>query len=104
MATQIGTFHKRGAHYEGVIETRKINDLGTVYIEPYEKKPDSSEPDYLVRSGRFQIGRGWKQVTKDGRSEYINLIIDDPHLDQEIRVRLVKKDEQHILLWERIFD
>ena len=32
MAMQIGTFYNKGAHFEGVIETRKLSDLGTVVI------------------------------------------------------------------------
>lgn len=103
MAMQIGTFYNKGSHFEGVIETRNINDLGTVFIEPFEKKPDSSEPDFLVRSGRFQIGRGWRQTTKDGESEYINLIIGDMDI-KEFRARLVKQVDKHILLWEQMVD
>ena len=105
MAMQIGTFYNKGAHFEGVIETRKLSDLGTVVIAPYEKSsPDSGEPDYLVWAQRFQIGRGWKQTTRDGEGDYINIILDDPHMDNEIRARLVQQSEKHILLWERIED
>ena len=105
MAMQIGTFYNNGERFEGSIETRKLDDLGAVIIDPYEKSsPNSSEPDYIVRSGRYQIGRGWKQTTKDGQREYINLIIDDPHMDQAIRARLVQQGGKHILLWERSDD
>ncbi len=105
MTMQIGTFYDNGARLEGLIATRKLNNLGTVIIAPYEKSsPDSSEPDYLVYTGPFQIGRGWKQITKDGEREYINLIIDAPHMDHEIRARLVQQGDKHILLWERIAD
>jgi len=90
--------------FEGVLETRKLHDLGSVTIYPYAKSPDSSEPDYIVRAGRFQIGRAWKQTTKDGEREYVNVILDDPHMEDEIRARLVKQDDKHILLWERAGD
>ncbi len=42
---------------------------------------DATELDDLkiyTRTGRFQIGRGWKLVTRDGKREYINLILGDP--------------------------
>jgi len=57
------------------------------------------EPDYLIKAGRFQIGRAWKRVTKDGEREYLNIIFDDPHMDGEIRARLLQKGEVYILLW-----
>ena len=104
MALKIGTFYNKGSHFEGMLETRKLHDLGNIIIDPYDKSPDSSEPDYIVRTGQFQIGRGWKQITKDGEREYINLILDDPHMEEEIRARLVKQGDQHILLWERMVD
>jgi len=100
MALKIGTFYDKGPHFEGTLETRKLNDLGAITIVPFDKTKDS-EPDYLVNSGRFQIGRAWKQTTKDGESEYLNVLLDDPHFDEEVRARLVRQGDKHILLWER---
>lgn len=101
MALKIGTFYQRNDHFEGTLETRKLHDLGTIIIAPHEKTQETS-PDYLIKANRFEIGRAWKHTSKDGSSEYLNVILDDPHMESEIRARLVRHEDKHILLWERM--
>ncbi len=105
MALKIGTFYaktnKFGVYFEGVLETRKLHALGNITIKPNEKI-SGNEPDFLVQTDGFEIGHAWKQVTKDKKREYLNVILDDPHMEEEIRARLVKQGEKHILLWERV--
>ena len=107
MALKIGTFYARKrdskTYYEGTLETRKLHDLGNITIEPKEKTHEN-EPDFLVLSDKFEIGCAWKQTSKDKTKEYLNLVLDDPHMKEEIRARLVKQDEKYILLWERVSD
>jgi len=105
MALKIGTFYAKTrdskTYFEGTLKTRKLHDLGNITIEPNEKNQEN-EPDFLVITGQFEIGRAWKQTTKNSNREYLNVILDDPHMEEEIRARLVKQDEKHILLWERV--
>ena len=100
MAMEIGRFYEQGSTYSGSISTRKLDDLGNVVFHPFDKAGDS-EPDFLVKSGRNQIGRAWKQQTQDKEGEYLNVLLDDPHMDEPIRCRLVKYDGLFLLLWER---
>ena len=57
---------------------------------------------YLLLLFFWGSAHAWKQVTKDKKREYLNVILDDPHMEEEIRARLVKQGEKHILLWERV--
>lgn len=100
MALEIGKFYDRGSFFEGTISTRKLEDLGNVIFEPYDKAQDH-EPDFLVKADRHQIGKAWKQTTRDGDREYLNVVLDDPHMDAQIRARLVRSGDHHLLLWER---
>ena len=70
MALQIGIFYQKGDHFNGMIETRQLTDLNTVLLEPHEKNQDH-EPDYIVHTGRCQIGLEWNHTTKDGAREYV---------------------------------
>ena len=97
---EIGKFYEKGAGYEGTIKTRKLTDLGNVVFEPLENGGDAA-PDFLVTSDGYKIGRAWKHQTKDKKSEYLNVVLDDPHMPELIRCRLVNAGNHHLLLWSR---
>lgn len=103
MAMKIGEFFERGSWFEGTIKTRLLSDLGHVRIDPLMKPEDSGSgyPDYLVKADGFEIGKAWKQMPREGDREYLNVLLDDPHMPQPIYARLVAYNDHHILLWER---
>ena len=100
MSLKIGQFYARGSRYEGTISTRKLKGLGHVVFDPHDKGGDH-EPDYLVLADGDEIGKAWEHTAKESERPYLNVILDDPHMDAQIRCRLVQKDSAFLLLWER---
>ncbi len=63
MALKIGTFYaktnksetdKSGTYFEGVLETRKLHNLGNITIKPNEKT-SGNEPDFLVQTDDLKL-------------------------------------------------
>lgn len=99
-STKIGEFYASGSGYQGTIRTRKLKDLGHVVIVAHDKNGDH-EPDFLVKADGDEIGKAWKHTAKESEREYLNVVLDDPHMEQQIRSRLVHSGDRFILLWER---
>ena len=95
----IGTFTAQNDSFTGTVRTLTLNVK--VKIVPSDKGSDNA-PDYrIVAAGGFDIGAGWKKVSRAERP-YLSVTLDDPSFPATIYARLVEgEDGVHNLIWSR---
>jgi uncharacterized protein (DUF736 family) len=95
----IGTFTAQNDSFTGTVRTLTLNVK--VKIVPSDKGSENA-PDYrIVAAGGFDIGAGWKKVSRAERP-YLSVTLDDPSFPATIYARLVEgEDGVHNLIWSR---
>ena len=95
----IGNFTATGNSFTGTVRTLTLNVK--VRIVPSDKGSENA-PDYrIVAAGGFDIGAGWKKVSRAERP-YLSVTLDDPSFPATIYARLVEgEDGTHNLIWTR---
>ena len=95
----IGNFTATGNSFTGTVRTLTLNVK--VRIVPSDKGSEHA-PDYrIVAAGGFDIGAGWKKVSRAERP-YLSVTLDDPSFPATIYARLVEgEDGTHNLIWTR---
>ena len=65
--------------YEGALATIGLN--APIKISPnHAKKPGSKQPDFVVHSGRADVGAGWVKTGKTSGQDYVSLSLASPAL------------------------
>ena len=95
----IGTFTAQNGSYTGTVRTLTLNVK--VKIVPTDKGSEHA-PDYrIVAAGGFDIGAGWRKVSRADRP-YLSVTLDDPSFPATIYARLVEgEDGAHTLIRSR---
>ena len=95
----IGNFTASGNSYTGTVRTLTLNVK--VRIVPNDKGSENA-PDYrIVAAGGFDIGAGWKKLSRADRP-YVSVTLDDSSFPATIYARLVEgEDGVHNLIWSR---
>ena len=95
----IGNFTATGNSFTGTVRTLTLNVK--VRIVPSDKGSQNA-PDYrIVAAGGFDIGAGWKKLSRADRP-YVSVTLDDPSFPATIYARLVEgEDGAHNLIWSR---
>ncbi|MBV9017604.1 MAG: DUF736 domain-containing protein [Alphaproteobacteria bacterium] len=83
----------------GTLTTLALH-VAKIIFEP-EQSDNEKAPVFRVFAGDFEIGAGWKRVSKDGNT-YISVKLDDPSFAQPIWCALFKSEGSLYLLdWNR---
>ena len=80
MATTIATLVTKGDTFEGILHTLALNV--PIVLVPNATKMKDMEPDYRIISRRngFELGGGWKRISKSSGEEYISVSLSAPEL------------------------
>ena len=101
----IGTFKPMAkGGYEGTIVTmmtsRKVR-----FVPNEKKKKTENSPDYIVKSGRCDLGVAWNDVTEPQDDaeplEYISVKLDGPEMTKPINAALFHREDGADLVWSR---
>ncbi len=63
--------------YEGALQTIGLNAPISI-IANRAKKPGTKQPDYVVMSGKSEVGAGWLKTGKTSGQSYVSLSIATP--------------------------
>lgn len=84
----IGTFTRTGEfQFQGEINTLLLKVRAT--IRGNHAKAADNHPDFLIYSGRTQIGAAWHKANGDGEV-YLSVSLDDPSFPSAINANLVQ--------------
>jgi uncharacterized protein (DUF736 family) len=84
----------------GTLTTLALH-VAKLTFEPIEPSDNDKAPVYRVFAGEYEIGAGWKKVSRDGHT-YISVKLDDPSFAQPIWCALFKSEGSLYLLdWNR---
>ena len=100
MAT-LGKFTKDNGVFSGTIAT--LNVRAKLQIVPAEHKSSDTAPDYIVRSGRVEVGAAWARARQSDGGEYLSVKLDDPSFAAPIHATLAKDKDgaDYSLIWTR---
>lgn len=95
----IGTFTAQNGSYTGTVRTLTLNVKAR--IVPTDKGSENAPDFRIVAAGGFDIGAGWRKVSRADRP-YLSVTLDDPSFPATIHARLVEgEDGAHNLIWSR---
>jgi uncharacterized protein (DUF736 family) len=77
MSVSIGEVRKnKDGSFDGQLVTLAFQC--TVKIVPVAKKASPKSPDFVVRSGRAELGAGWIKTGKESGEDYVSLVFKGP--------------------------
>jgi uncharacterized protein (DUF736 family) len=83
----------------GTLTTLALH-VAKITFEPEQGKSENA-PVYRVFAGDYEIGAGWKKISKAGKP-YISVKLDDPSFAQPIFCALTRaEDSLYLLEWNR---
>jgi uncharacterized protein (DUF736 family) len=99
--TNIGSFKKSGAEYQGEIVTLSVQAKG-VRIVPETTRVNEDAPSHRVYVGRAEIGAAWSRRSAQER-DYLSVKLDDPSFTAPIYANLFEDEdgETFTLIWSR---
>tara|TARA_R110000787_G_scaffold87296_1_gene186054 strand:+ start:462 stop:770 length:309 start_codon:yes stop_codon:yes gene_type:complete len=80
---QIGTFTHKDGTWTGTIRTMTINVKAQ--LVPNKSKANEDAPDYRLYAGGAELGAAWRQDSKDGKTSYFSVKLDDPSFSAPVR-------------------
>ena len=96
----IGTFTADKDGYTGTLRTLTLNVK--VKLVPNDKGGKDNAPDYRLQAGSYDIGAGWKKVSKEAERPYVSVTLDDPSFPATVYARLIEGENgAHDLIWSR---
>jgi len=93
----IGTFIKHDHGYTG--EIRTIGLAITAELRAVSN-PNPKAPNFIVYADTVEVGAGWSRTAENG-SKFISIKMDDPALPAALNAKLIERDGQHLLMWQR---
>ena len=78
MATTIATLTQKGENLEGTLHTLSVS--APIALVPNARKTKDNEPDFRVigRRNGFEVGAGWRRISKTTGEEYISVSLSAP--------------------------